>query len=314
MREFEVDIAALVRLAHASKQVNCGPMHSRGRRLIEIGTVLLLVVSGCKAEQAAKSDDDAKSQPAKSDDEAKSESDSEKEAAKQPPPPETDTAVPPEPSPPLEPQRAGPIAGEGFVLGAQLEADDGEIAIAEYQPLSRGGATVSVSPHVVEPKPEGEHILHIQVRVDFDDIEAERGLNHSRVVTGSYCEELAPEVQEIAKLDGARWLIDAQLACRAGEDYFSADNAHTVILIDGEQRSAAVLWTGNDTASSAMGVCVSESVHEFEVSGDELIVRKTEYTELNKEAAKELPDAAEGCAAKPETTSEVTRVKLALGK
>src|SRR5690606_11197494 len=122
-----------------------------------------------------------------------------------------------------------------------------------------------------------------------DTIEAERGLNHSRVVTGGYCEELVPEVQEVAKLDGSRWLVDAQLACRAGEDYFSADNAHTLILINGEQRSAAVLWTGADAGTSAMGVCVSESVHSFEVSGDELIIRKTESTELDAEAAKELP-------------------------
>jgi hypothetical protein len=307
-----VDIAALVRLAHASEQVNCGPMHSRGRRLIEIGTALLLVVPGCKAEQAAKSDDKAKSEAGKSEGPVKSES--EKEAAKQPPPPGTDTAVPPEPPPPPEPQLAGPIAGEGFVLGAKLEADDGEIDIDEHQPLSHAGATVSVSPHVVKPKPEGEHTLHIQVRVDFEGVEAERGLNHSRVVTGSYCEELVPEVQELAKFDGERWLVDAQLACRAGEDYLSADNAHTVILIDGTQRSAAVLWTGADTGSSAMGVCVSESVHSFEVSGDELIIRKTESTELDAEAAKELPDAAEGCVAKPETTTEVARVKLAQGK
>jgi hypothetical protein len=300
-REIEVDIAALVRLAHASEQVNCGPMRTRSRKLIEIGTVLLLVAPGCKAEQPAKSDDKAKSEPAK-------------DVAKETPPPETDTAAPMEPPPPPEPQLAGPSAGDGFELGAKLEANAGEISIAENQPLSHAGATVSVSPHVVQPEPEGDQTLHIQVRVEFEGVEAERGLNHSRVMPGSYCDELTPEVKELAKLEDGRWLIDAQLACSGGEDYMSTDNAHTVIAVDGKARSAVVLWTGADTVTSAMGVCVSESVNNFEISGAELIIRKTEVTELDEEAAKELPDAAEDCVAKAATTTEVARIKLAPSK
>lgn len=311
-REIEMDIAALVRLAHASEQVNCGPMRTRSRKLIEIGTVLLLVAPGCKAEQPAKSDDKAKSEPAKSEP-AKPEP--AKDVAKETPPPETDTAAPAEPPPPPpEPQLAGPSAGDGFELGAKLEANAGEISIAEHQPLSHAGATVSVSPHVVQPEPEGEQTLHIQVRVEFEGVEAERGLNHSRVMPGSYCDELTPEVKELAKLEDGRWLIDAQLACSGGEDYMSTDNAHTVIVVDGKARSAVVLWTGADTVTSAMGVCVSESVNNFEISGAELIIRKSEVTELDEEAAKELPDAAEDCVAKAATTTEVARIKLAPSK
>ena len=118
----------------------------------------------------------------------------------------------------------------------------------------------------------------------------------------------------IAKLDDGRWLVSAQLACRAGEDYFSADNEHTLIVVDPPARTAKVLWTGSDSGSNAMGVCVESSVHAFEVGGDALIIRKTEVTELDTEAAKELEAAAEGCVAKPETTTEVERISLARGK
>ena len=42
-----------------------------------------------------------------------------------------------------------------------------------------------------------------------------------------------------------------------GEDYFSADNAHSLILIDPSGMTAKVLWTGSDSGSNSMGVCVS---------------------------------------------------------
>jgi len=281
-------------------------MQSCARRFIEIGAVLLLLTPGCTAEPSStksdKSDGEAKAKP---------------EPAK-PTPTEVDTAAPPEP--PSPPELARPSAGEGFVLGAKLEADVGAVSVSDKPPLSHAGATVSVHPHVIaKPEPEGESTLHIQVRVEFEGAEADRGLNHTRVVAGSYCDELVPELQEIAKLEGGPsldglWLVDAQLACRGGEDYFVAENAHTLIAVDSKARTAAVLWTGADQGSNSMGVCVSSSVSSFEVSGEELIIRKTEVTELDEEAAKELSAAAEGCADKPVTTTEVARIKLARGQ
>lgn len=261
---------------------------------------LVWLLIGCTAEQAAKPgvEKDAKS--------------AEPEAPAKPEPalPEVDTAAPPEPEPPPEP--ALPEAGEGFELGPKPEAYAGD-EVSESKPLQHAGATVSVTPGVIPPSdPDGERTVQIQARVEFEG--ASVGLNHVRTMAGSYCDQLVPEVQEIAKLDDGRWLVSAQLACRAGEDYFSADNEHTLIVVDPPARTAKVLWTGSDSGSNAMGVCVESSVHAFEVGGDALIIRKTEVTELDTEAAKELEAAAEGCVAKPETTTEVERISLARGK
>jgi hypothetical protein len=268
--------------------------------------VLLLVAAGCTAEKSTTAEEkapvSAKADP----------------LPPTPAPPEVDTAVPPEPPPPppptLPPGPPGPDAvGGGFEVGAKPEAHVDKDAVEAKPPLRHAGATVSVSPDMAL-KPTGEPPLRIQVRVEFEGLGAEQGLNHVRAVAGSYCDQLVPEVQEIAKLDDGRWLLDAQLACRGGEDYFSADNAHTLIVVDSKAHTAAVLWVGADTGSNAMGVCVASSVSDFEVSGEEVIVRKTEITELDKAEAKQFPDAAEGCVAKPKTTTEVARISLARGQ
>jgi hypothetical protein len=231
--------------------------------------------------------------------------------------PEVDTAAPPEPEPPpeLEPEPSaklqGPSAGEGFELGAKPKsrANRGEIA----KPLRHGGAIVSVTPDVDDPSEdeEGEYRLHIQVRVEFDGADSTLGLNHVRAVEGRWCDVLRADLQEIARLEDGRWLVDAQLACQLGEDYFSADNAHTLILVNPAAQTAAVLWTGSDSGSNAMDVCVSSSVSSFELLDDQLIIRRTEVTELDRQAAKELKEAAEGCKPKRETTKVAARISLA---
>lgn len=64
-REKLLDIAARVRLAHACRQVNCGSMRTGAR--VSLASGVLLVLSGCTAERAAKSEGDAKAQTAKTD-------------------------------------------------------------------------------------------------------------------------------------------------------------------------------------------------------------------------------------------------------
>jgi hypothetical protein len=60
-----------------------------------------------------------------------------------------------------------------------------------------------------------------------------------------------------------------------------------------------------------MGVCVSSSVTSFVVEGDTLRISTTKVTTLDREAAKDLPAAAEGCEPKPEQTQDVARIELA---
>ncbi|MFO7561405.1 MAG: hypothetical protein R6X02_02075 [Enhygromyxa sp.] len=234
------------------------------------------------------------------------------------PPPEVDTAAPPEPEPPpeAEPEPPGLRAGEGFEIGPKLEAREGESEVELADPLRFDGATVSVAADEVAPDDdeddEGQYQLSIQVRIEVaDGGDPKLGLNHAREVSTTPCDEVVAELQEIATLPGGRRVIDAQLACRNGEDYFSAENAHTLILVEPGAKTASVLWTGVDKGSNAMGVCVSSILSSFELVGDELIVRRTESTELDKQAAKELPEPAEGCKPKPETTEVVERIRLA---
>jgi hypothetical protein len=179
--------------------------------------------------------------------------------------------------------------------------------------LDHGGATVIVGAHVEHPPPdeaEDEYAYRtvMQLRVEFGEL----GLEYSGEGVGGddYCDELVPAVNEIATLDDGRWIVDAQLACRAGEDYFWASNDHVVSIVDTERRSASVLWTGRDTGENAMGVCSSSSVHAFTIEAGQLVVRRRDLTTLDREAALDLPEAAEGCEPQPKRDVEVTRVEL----
>lgn len=175
--------------------------------------------------------------------------------------------------------------------------------------LEHDGATVFALAHLL-PNDESVSTTQLQVRIEFAGLPPEFGLNYVGGGGDQSCDEVIPEVQEVAVLDDGRWLVDAQLACRSGEDYFSAKNDHTLLLVHAKGRGAEVLWTGVDTGSNAMGVCTSSSVTSFVVEGNVLRVSTTESTTLDREAAKQLPAAAEGCEPKPETTRDVARIEL----
>lgn len=177
-----------------------------------------------------------------------------------------------------------------------------EFATPEHPQASLERADVAVVAHAD---------VQLKVRVEFAGLAEDQGLNYLGVGSADDCDELVPEVQEIAVLDDGRWLVDAQMACRSGEDYFSATNEHALVLVDASQRRAEILWTGVDVGSDAMGVCVSWTLTSFLVDGDTLRISQSEVTKLDREAAERLPAAADGCEPKPEQTRELARIDLA---
>jgi hypothetical protein len=238
--------------------------------------------------------------------------------ASEPATPEPSPAAPPEPEPPADPAAlAKAAAGEGFRPGPRPKLIPHENASEEsaVASLSHAGVTVRASAHAEPGAEEFEYTTALQIRVEFDVLPGEDlGLNRVAGGGDDYCDELVPFVQEIAKLDDGRWLVDAQLACRAGEDEFSARNEHNLLLIEPARPHAELLWTGEDSGESAMGVCVSSSVTSYELVDEALVIRKTEVTSLDQELAKELPAGAEGCKPEPERTTLLTRIDLALGR
>ena len=209
--------------------------------------------------------------------------------------------------PPSSTKTLQPTAGAGFEIAAPPAADATVMKRADR--LRRGDAEVLAGGETIEPD-EDERDAHVRIWVGVEFAGVGSWLVHQRTLEQTSCDELVREVQEIAELEDGRWLVDAQLACRRGEDYFSAENAHTVVAVDPTTHSAAVLWAGLDTGSSAMGVCVSWSTVTFEVVGDELVIRRSSGTDLDREAAKELPEAARGCRRQAERTKLVERVSL----
>ncbi len=230
------------------------------------------------------------------------------DAARLEPAPSIEPAPAPIPPPDLTPATmAAAAAGSGLSAGPPAEYEQPERAHAK---LSHGGATVVAHAHMI-PQPEFGDITQLQVRIEFAALPGDAfGLNYVGGGGDDNCDELTPAVQEIALLDDGRWLVDAQLACRAGEDYFSARNDHTLLLVDPKRPHAEVLWTGVDTGSNSMGVCVSSSVAEFVVDAGVLRITNTEITTLDREAAERLPAAAEGCKPKRERSSELARIEL----
>ena len=224
-------------------------------------------------------------------------------------------SVTPQPKPKVktaEPTAIGADAVAGFERGpAPISTPDPHASWDGAEPLHHAGATVTVAAHVIASAAlDEDQSARIRVRIEFDGADASRGLTHERDIGASYCDERSATLQKLATLDDGAWLLDAQLACRTGEDYFSGENAHTLIRVDAANESAALLWTGVDTGSDAMGVCSSASVHGFKVAGDELVISKTEHTVLDAQRAKQFPSAAEGCVAKPAQTEIVERVVL----
>lgn len=233
--------------------------------------------------------------------------------------PDVANASPPEPPPPVDARLESPElrAGEGFEIGPPLKARRGTSWVQAAAPLRYDAATVSVASDQVQSDDNDESRLSVHVRIEFDDdndVDPKLGLNSRRDVTSDRCDEINTELQDLAKLTDGRWLVDAQMACRSGADYFEAENVHTLILIEPSAKTASVLWTGVDAGSNAMDVCVSMSLHSFEVVGDEVIVRRTAFTVLDKQAAKHTPGAAQGCKPKRETVEVVARIRLARGK
>jgi hypothetical protein len=273
-------------------------MQSRSRTWVAAATLVSLLV-GCKREQAAK--------PGV---EPHAELGTPELGTPEPrPSPEAEPPPPPEPPAPVEPT---PSPGAGFELGSKPEARVGKYppTINSIEPLHHAGASVSVNADQSSSAEDEDNVtVKVQVRVEFEGVDGQLGHNHVRVA-GRYWDELVLGLQEIAKLDDGRWLVDAQLTSRTGEDYFWAESEHTLIVVDPKARAAAVLWTGVGTGSNAMDVCVSFSFYSFEVRREQLIIRRTEVTTLDRENAKELTAAAEGCVAKPETTREVERISL----
>jgi hypothetical protein len=227
------------------------------------------------------------------------------------PPVPAPTPKPPVPAPPAPPTDLATIAaaaaGPGLSVGPPPKFAAPALGTAR---ASHAGATVVAHAHL----PESENFdttSALQIRVEFAALPDEaHGLNYLGGGGNNSCDELRPELQEIAILDDGRWIVDAQMACRSGEDYFSATNDHSLLLIDPARPHAEVLWTGVDTGSSAMGVCVSSSVTSFIIEGTTLRISTTEITTLDRESAEQLPAAAEGCEPKPERTQDVARIEL----
>jgi hypothetical protein len=223
--------------------------------------------------------------------------------------PEPATAPPPA-SPVPDPPKATTVTDEPGLLTV---GPTPEFTTPEHASTSLEHDGVTVHAHARwSAHDELSAVSKLQVRIEFGGASGDAsGLNYLGGGGDNSCDELIPELQELATLDDGRWLVDAQMTCRSGEDYFSASNDHTLLLIDPKRRHAEILWTGVDTGSNAMGVCVSSSVTSFILEGTTLRISKTEVTTLDREAAEQLPGAAEGCEPKPEHTQELARIELA---
>lgn len=271
---------------------------SPSRRAFAIGIVAYLVTAGCRREAEPQT-------PAVARRPESNHSSSTVEQVEDPHEPDVlDRPV----EPPTPTKTSEPTAGGGFEIASPAAA---ATVLPQAERLGHGDAVVLADGEAVVPElDDDESVSHVKVWVGVEFAGVGSWLVHQRTLEKTSCDELVREVQEIAKLEDGRWLVDAQLACRRGEDYFSAENAHTVIAVDLTARSAEVLWTGLDEGSSAMGVCVSFSTATFELVGDDLVIRRVTSTELDREAAKDLPEAARGCRPRPERIELLERISL----
>lgn len=219
------------------------------------------------------------------------------------------SAAAPSAAPTLEGKAlATAAAGRGLKLGPAPKL---AAPTTDSVTWKRAGTKLTAFAHA--PLEGDEHPVKAQLRlrIEFAALPApEFGLNYVAGGGALYCGELIPMLKEVGALPDGRWLIDAQLNCRSGEDSFSATNEHTLLLIDPSRPHAQVLWKGLDTGSDEAGICVSSSVTEFELEGETLRVTNTRVTTLNEQRAKQLPGPAEGCKPMPERTVEVARFDL----
>ena len=212
---------------------------------------------------------------------------------------------PAEAAPAVDPSTIVPVAGEGFESGAAPSKTN---AVADQpEPLTQAGVAVTAIGYA----DADAGTIALRVRVEFPGAKPEQGLNHTYEDSERYCDEVVPSLQAIGTVGDDRWLVDAQLACRSGEDAFTAQNEHRVLLIDLGKRSAKQIWLGYDELESYMGACTSSTLHSFVIAGDELVVSETDVverdttTDLDPELLEDCPEPV------PEKTSELARVALA---
>lgn len=204
--------------------------------------------------------------------------------------------------------RATAAAGRGLKLGLAPKL---AVPAKDSVTWKQAGTKLTAFAHAALEGEEPAVKVQLRLRIEFAALPApEFGLNYVAPGSAFYCGELIPRLQEIGSLPDGRWLVDAQLNCRSGEDSFSATNEHTLLLIDPSRPHAQVLWKGVDTGSDQAGICVSSSVTEFELEGATLRITNTSVTKLDEQQAKELPGPAEGCKPMPERTVEVARIDL----
>jgi hypothetical protein len=288
--------------------------------MIFTGLVAALVATGCDKGDAASKDAASKAKPnapAKVDDPAIA-------AEPEPEPDEpgelvealepADSAAPIGTDAPADTVLAGPpSAGPGFTIGpaAKIDNDGSELAEIEVtEPLRNGKVTVRLAQHY-ETDGEDTSIWHLHARVEFEGVDAGAQLNHTRPSQVEFFERILVSSREIAKLDDGRWLVDVWLSGGAGEDSYSTDTAHSVLLIDPSKPSAAVIWTGLESSNTdGGGACVHDSHHEFAVVGDALVVSKVETTIADKAIMDELGWSAEECKATPKARAKVARIPL----
>jgi hypothetical protein len=177
------------------------------------------------------------------------------------------------------------------------------------EPLAQAG--VDVTAHGYNDTDAGT--ITLQVRIEFPGATPAQGLNRSTANAEMYCDEVVADLQAIGMVGDDRWLVDAQLACRSGEDVFNAQNQHEVILIELGERTAKLIWTGVDEAESYMGACSSSTIHSFVIAGDELVISETD--EVERDATTGLdPELLENCPERvPSKTREAARLALGAG-
>ena len=214
----------------------------------------------------------------------------------------------PEKTPSEPPDEKTPVttvtAGPGLGVGPTPELPN---PVKESGSLERDGTTISAHAHWVGKS--DEQTTQLQVRIELAGKESTQGINYVGGGGEDYCDELSANVQEIAVLADDRWLVDAQLTCRGGEDFFEATNEHVLLLVEAAKLRAEILWTGIDTGSNAMGICESSLISSFVLDATMLRIVQTSETTFDRKAAREIGFSDE-CKPKPLESKEVAALDL----
>jgi hypothetical protein len=276
-------------------------MRSPWTMFTRVGVATLLFTIGCGAEPAPA---DAK---AKTDEKPADKAEPNKPAEPTKPiKPEVD--VPPA-IPPIE---VGLKPGPGFTVGPP-PATNTELAdtLEPLPPIDNSGIKLLVSAQ--QTTVEEKVGLVLRARVELPAVSAPNHLNHERAVeVPEYgVERLELDTNELAKLPDGRWVVDVMLILMNGEDVIVSSTEHSVILVDATNQTARLLWSGADRGTSEFGACITMTEHTFALVGEELVVSKSDSVEWDAEMAAEMDMSADDCTAKPKTTVEAARVKLA---